>query len=124
MGDAVNSFFAFGPALEARIDLRDLGSPDDVKLIGVGVRAGECSEQGVWRIADRWEPFGRIPVVNEIDPAWRLASLGGVRESERLLSAPDTRAISLKYDTWTRRSLITGEAGAVPEGSSLFVGTL
>jgi len=101
VGDAVNSFFAFGLALEARIDLRDLGSPDDVKLIGVGVRAGGCCEQGVWRIADRWEPFGRIPVVNESDPAWRLAPRGGARESERLLSAPDTRVITLKYDTRT-----------------------
>ena len=120
---ASRSEIAFGPALEARIDLRDLGSPDSVKLIGVGVWAGVCCEAGEWRIADRWEPSSSTPVVEEADPAWLRAPVGGALEAERLLSAPDTRAINLKYNAETRRALITGQAGAVPEGSSVIVGT-
>ncbi|PKB83215.1 MAG: hypothetical protein BZY88_02670 [SAR202 cluster bacterium Io17-Chloro-G9] len=64
---ASRSEIAFGPALEARIDLRDLGPPDSVKLMGVNVRAGECCEAGEWRIADRWEPLITIPVLDRLD---------------------------------------------------------
>ena len=123
VGNAVSSSFALGQALEARIDLRDLGLPERVILNFIWVRAGECCEQGVWRIADSWEPRAVLPKVDESDPAWRLAPTAGAIEAKRLLSAPDIREISLRYDAGTRRAEIIGQAGAVPEGSSVLVGT-
>ena len=48
--------------------------------------------------------------------------IGGAIEAKWLLSVPDTRAISLIYNPKTRRAAIIGQAGAVPKGSSLFVG--
>lgn len=123
VGNANRSSFALGQALEARIDLRDLGLPDSVVLNFVWVRAGECCEQGIWRIADSWEPRLALPNVDESDPAWKLAPVAGAIEAKRMLSAPDTREISLRYDAESRRAEIVGRAGAVPEGSSVLIGT-
>ena len=117
------SEFAYSSGLEARISLTDLGLPETVNLIEILVRPGSCCEPEQWNPADRWEAYAGTPIVNESDPAWRLAPIGGAGEAERLLSAPDTRAISLEYNGETGRVSVTGEAGAVPAGSSLLVGT-
>ena len=121
LGNMPNSAFAFGPALEGRVDLRDLGSPESISLIDVQVLVGECYPQ---RTADQSTPSVATPVVAEVDPAWRLAPRGGARELERTLAAPDTRAITLAYDPDTRRVRVTGASGAVPEGTKLLVGNL
>ena len=118
------SSFALDSAMEARIDLRDLGSPEEVSIGEVRVMAGTCCNAPEWRAADRWSPDGATPTVDEVDPSWRLARKGGAREAERTLSAPDTRAIALDYDPTTRRVQVAGGAGAVPEGTTLLVGNL
>jgi hypothetical protein len=67
IGEIDNSLFAFGPNLEARVDLRDMGLPSNIKLIGVNVMAGSCCDYPNWRAVDQWQP-GSTPVVNEKDP--------------------------------------------------------
>ena len=123
IGDAFYSTLALGSALEGRLDLRDLGSPESLSVIRIDVMVGECCGP-TWRPADTWTPATAPPVVDEVDPAWRLALRGGAREAERTLAAPDTRAIALDYDPATRRVRVTGAAGAVPEGTKLLVGNL
>ncbi len=124
IGETTYSSFAFDTALEARIDLRGLGSSESITLTEVGVRVGECCEFPEWRFADTWSPGASIPMVDEADPAWRLALKGGSREAERTLSAPDTRAITLDYDSTDDHVQVIGAAGAVPSGASLLVGNL
>ena len=121
IGEVAYSSFALGPAFEARIDLRDLGSPEYVTLTRIDVRVKVDS---TWRIADRLTAYFRIPVLSEADPAWRLAEIGGAAEAERLLSAPDTRAISIHFDPAKQRAKIKGEAGAVPAGAMVLVNSL
>lgn len=67
IGLTTNSAFAFGPALEARVDLRDLSLPETLNLIEINVMVGECCEYPAWRPADEWQPARSIPVVAEID---------------------------------------------------------
>ncbi len=67
LGETEYSSFDFGPALEARVDLRDLGSPDSVHLLEIEVRVGECCGP-TWRTADSWRPFAITPAVDEVDP--------------------------------------------------------
>ena len=62
-----NSTIALNNALEARIDLRDLGSPNNVRLSQIRVMVGECCEFPTWHAADEWNP-GAIPVSKESDP--------------------------------------------------------
>ena len=123
IGGASYSTFAFGPGLEARVDLRDLGSPDGVSLIEIDVMVGECCG-AMWRSADNWSPAVGTPVVGEVDPDWRLSPSGGAREAERMLSAPDTRAITLNLDPQGDQVLVTALAGAVPGNAFLLVGNL
>jgi streptogramin lyase len=71
IGPTTDSAFAFGPALESRVDLGDMGSPESISLVEINVMVGECCEYPAWRAADQWEPSGATPVVNEIDhPRW------------------------------------------------------
>jgi streptogramin lyase len=71
VGPTANSAFAFGPALEGRVDLGDVGSPESLSLIEINVMVGECCEFPAWRAADQWQPAGSTPVVNEVDhPRW------------------------------------------------------
>jgi len=71
VGPTTNSAFALGPALEGRVDLRDMGSPESISLIEINVMVGECCEFPAWRAADQWQPAGSTPVVNEVDhPRW------------------------------------------------------
>ena len=112
IGETTYSSFAFDTFLEARIDLRDLGSSERVTLTEIGVQASEYCEFPECRFADTWSPAASTPVVDEADPAWRLALKGGSREAERTLSAPDTRAITLDYDSTGGRVQVTGTAGA------------
>ena len=72
IGELAKSTFAFGPALECRIDLRDMDSPKSLNLTHVSVMVGERSESSPWRSADEWAP-GSTPLVNEVDPP-RLVS--------------------------------------------------
>ncbi|MBN1148856.1 MAG: FecR domain-containing protein [Anaerolineales bacterium] len=65
IGDASRSRFAFGPALEARIDLRDLDLPQVLKIKIVRVMVGECCGEA-WRSADSWQT-ALTPIVNEVD---------------------------------------------------------
>jgi streptogramin lyase len=71
VGPTTDSAFAFGPALEGRVDLGDVGSPESLSLIEINVMVGECCEFPAWRAADQWQPAGSTPVVNEVDhPRW------------------------------------------------------
>jgi hypothetical protein len=72
VGTITRSQFAFGPALEGRVDLRDLGSPEDLRLVGANVMGGTCCAQGEWRAVDKWQSTS-TPLVNEIDPARMLS---------------------------------------------------
>jgi hypothetical protein len=67
IGPATRSRVAFGPALEMRIDLRDLESPENLLLESVTADIQEVSD-GSWRNADVWEPMVIPPLVNEVDP--------------------------------------------------------
>ena len=67
IGPAIHSSFAFGPALEVRLDLQDLGSPERVDLHKVLVMVGECCQQPSWHAADEWRPISSTAVVDEID---------------------------------------------------------
>jgi len=69
VGPAMNSSFAFGPALEVRLDLQDLGSPERVGLHKVLVMVGECCRQPSWHAADEWRPTTSTAVVDETDAA-------------------------------------------------------
>ena len=124
IGETTYSRFALDDALEARIDLRDMGSPDAISLDEVRVMAGECCEFPEWRAADRWEADAETPVVAETDPEWRLAPSRGAREAERLLAAPETRAINLEYDPGSGLVSVAGLEGAVPGGTTLLIGNL
>ena len=124
IGKTTYSLFALDDGLEARIDLRDLGSPKMVSLSEVRLMAGECCEPPKWRAADGWEVDTDTPVVAEADPKWRLAPRGGAKEAERALSAPDTRFIDLQYNPGSEQVRVVGFPGAVPAGSALLVGNL
>jgi streptogramin lyase len=73
VGPTARSSFAFSPTLEARIDRRDLGSPESLRLAEINVMVGQCCDYPQWRPADQWRPAGATPVVNEYDPP-RLVS--------------------------------------------------
>ena len=55
VGQTKFSKFAFGPAFEGRIDLRDLGSLKNIRLESLNAMIGECCEYPAWRPADVWE---------------------------------------------------------------------
>jgi len=92
IGPAIHSSFAFGPALEARIDLRDLGSPERVNLNRITVMVGECCQQPAWHEADDWKPMGMIPVVNEIDAALAQRAQRTERPGHVIMAAGDVKA--------------------------------
>jgi hypothetical protein len=57
IGNIERSKFAFGPVLEGRVDLLDVGSPVSLNLLFVNVMAGDCCEYPAWRAVDRWRHF-------------------------------------------------------------------
>lgn len=61
IGQTKFSRFAFGPAFEGRIDLRDQGSPENIQLESIGALIGECCGGPTWRQADNWEIKGTTP---------------------------------------------------------------
>ena len=67
IGVAEKSAFAFGPALEGRVDLSDMGAPKTLNLTEINVIVGECCPQPAWRAADTLN-FGATPQVDEFDP--------------------------------------------------------
>jgi sugar lactone lactonase YvrE len=67
IGPAIHSQVAFGPALEMRVDLRDLASPEELLLESVTADIQE-SPNAPAHNADVWEPMTIPPTVNEIDP--------------------------------------------------------
>jgi hypothetical protein len=98
IGPTTNSAFAYGPALEGRVDLRDMGSPESLSLIEINVMVGECCEFPAWRAADQWQPAGSTPVVNEVDhPRW-------VSDEERYVLA---RRFKLPLWDWVAERLFT-----------------
>ncbi|GAG19752.1 unnamed protein product, partial [marine sediment metagenome] len=88
-GPLNRSSFAFGPALEVRIDLRDLGSPEHVNLNRIMVMVGECCQQPAWHAADVWQPTRPTPVVDEIDAPLSLRS---ERPGHVIMAAGDVKA--------------------------------
>jgi WD40 repeat protein len=60
-----NSTIAFDEVLEARIDLDDLPSSENIRLTNIMVMVGSDSD---WRSADNWNPTAAPPVVAEKDP--------------------------------------------------------
>jgi len=89
IGPVNRSSFAFGPALEVRIDLRDLGSPERVNLNRITVMVGECCQQPAWHEADMWQPTRPTPVVDEIDAPLRLRT---ERPGHVIMAAGDVKA--------------------------------
>jgi hypothetical protein len=67
IGEIDNSQFAFGPNLEGRVDLRDMGSPTSIKIAAINVMSGTCCDYLDWRAVEQWEPKS-IEMVNEVDP--------------------------------------------------------
>ena len=124
LGSANRSSFTFGLGVEARLDLRDLGSPEQLRVKEVRVMVGECCEWPEWRSSDQWRPTADLPVIAEVDPAWRLVSPGGAREADIMLSAPDTSAIALDFDAASGRVQVMGNTGAVPATAMVLVGNL
>jgi predicted outer membrane repeat protein len=101
IGPTTNSAFALGPALEGRVDLRDMGSPESLSLIEINVMVGECCEFPAWRAADQWQPAGPTPVVNEVDhPRW-------ISDEERYVLA---RRFKLPLWDWVAERLFTPPA--------------
>jgi predicted outer membrane repeat protein len=101
IGPTTHSAFAFGPALEGRVDLRDMGSPESLSLIEINVMVGECCEFPAWRAADQWQPAGPTPVVNEVDyPRW-------ISDEERYVLA---RRFKLPLWDWVAERLFTPPA--------------
>ena len=92
IGPAIHSSFAFGPALEVRIDLRDLGSPERVNLNRITVMVGECCQEPAWRAADEWRPTRSTPVVDEIDAALAQRSQRTERPGHVIMAAGDVKA--------------------------------
>jgi len=76
IGRALHSAIAFGPALEMRIDLRDLELPEALFLESINAHAGRG------RPVDVWGPMVAPPRVNEADPEYLLAE-ELVRSTER-----------------------------------------
>lgn len=72
IGPATSSTFALSSSLEGRVDLSDIGSPENLNLTQIRVMVGECCESPSWRAADEWNP-GSTPVVNEVDPSWLVS---------------------------------------------------
>jgi len=65
IGEAKFSRFAFNESFEGRIDLRDLGSPENIHLDYINVMVGECCEHPGWRAADVWNVGGDTPLESE-----------------------------------------------------------
>ncbi len=123
LGALKRSSFAIGSDFEARIDLRDLGSPGSLTVVRTQVMAGECCGP-TWRAVDLFELGDPVPAVAEVDPEWRLVPEGGAREARFMLATPDTRAIDIAFDPVDERALVTGSAGAVPPNSQVLVGNI
>jgi len=92
IGPINRSSFAFGPALEVRIDLRDLGSPERVNLNRIAVMVGECCQQPAWHEADVWQPMRSTPVVDEIDGALTQRAQRTERPGHVIMAAWDVKA--------------------------------
>jgi len=92
IGPIHRSSFALGPALEVRIDLRDLGSPERVNLNRITVMVGECCQQPAWHEADVWRPTRPTPVVDEIDAALAQRDQRTERPGHVIMAAWDVKA--------------------------------
>jgi len=92
IGPVNRSSFAFGPALEVRLDLRDLGSPERVNLNRITVMVGECCQQPAWHEADVWQPMRSTPVVDEIDGALTQHAQRTERPGHVIMAAWDVKA--------------------------------
>ena len=73
LGSTGYSAIALGDVLEARIDLRDLGNPEELALNVINVHTGECCTPPAWHPADSIEQIRDIPLVDEVDPPELLA---------------------------------------------------
>ena len=123
IGSLKRSNFALGSAFEARIDLRDIGSPESLTINKTQIMGGECCGD-TWRAVELFEIDKPIPSVVEVDPEWRLTRIGGASEASLMLATPDTRTIDVEYDAAGERAMVTGLAGAVPPNTQVLVGNL
>lgn len=65
MGHAKFPKFAFRPAFESRIDLRDLGSLENIQLESITAMTGECCGSPTWASVDIWNIQGQTPLRKE-----------------------------------------------------------
>lgn len=81
IGQAIHSDAAFGPALEMRIDLRDLEMPEEMLLESVNAMSVDVPDGAV----DVWGPATRLSRVSEADPSYWIEATsveGSVRHFE------------------------------------------
>ncbi len=123
LGSTGYSAIVLADVLEARIDLRDLGDPDELALNVVNVHTSECCTPPERHPADSIEQIGGIPLIDEVDPPELLArvpsfvledwmQLPGGWYVERLLSPPlsDINQFTKSRDgtTFVELGLFTG----------------
>jgi hypothetical protein len=87
IGETQFSQIALGTHLEARIDRRDLGSPQQADVRIVCAMVGTCCRYPGWRAGDEWQGRTTTPVVDEVDPT-RLTS-GNLSTAENPFGLPD-----------------------------------
>jgi len=101
-----HSKFVLGSAFEARIDLRDLGSPDSVHISQIRVMIGDCCNYPAWHAADEWNlPLGAIEVVNEYDAPLQETVDTVVSEGETTQIVVDGQG-----DDWTNYPVIVADS--------------
>lgn len=85
IGETSFSMFSFDKSLEGRVDLRDLGSPEYIRLEIINVMVGECCDYPQWRAADTWEAGRDTPIESEswITPAPSFTSTPGPTSTSR-----------------------------------------
>lgn len=115
VGPTTDSIFALGFALEGRVDLGDMGSPESLNLTQIRVMVGECCEYPAWHPADEWNP-GDTPVVNEIDPS----ELASAVEDEQTVEIPvnvTTSGFIFRDEIWRDEIHITGDINIDPNAT-------
>jgi len=92
VGQTKFSKFAFGPAFEGRIDLRDLGLPKDIQLDYINAMIGECCEPPAWHPSDVWETRGPTPSENEslVKPPPEPTAVEGILAATEQVQQPES----------------------------------
>lgn len=109
IGEAANSSFVLGSALEARLALVDLESPEDLRLKEIIVWTGECCEQPEWQAVDEWQ-FNPGEGQELAGDAFEILSTSGVYTTD-METAPDGSVYFV--NTWTRELWHVSPSGDV-----------